>query len=1018
VKAPIFEVTPGSTHDSNALERERARADDNARLAALLTQVVRSSSALMGAPDFEAGLHQWLSQCSSATRAQRASLYDLATHEPTGLRTLRALTEWTHDDATGNVMHRLAAPFVLDPTGAEEAMAAITSGKVYAVHTEDTRSPMREFLQAQGNATVIAVPIFRGGVQWGALSFDHAQRRELNAADVSVLETAAETLAGILDRRDSMQALLAEREQRIAAERERADDNARLAGLLEEVVRGSRALLDAADFEPALLQWLGHFGRATDAIRSTLYDLAIHEPTGLKTARVLCEWSRPGIEGTIPASFAEPVVIDPRGGEEAMAAFTSGQAVTFQTEDSHGVMREFLRAQGNATVIAVPIFVDGVQWGGLSFDHATRRELNRGDLAVLQTAADSLGAVIKRNEVQRQVLAEREQRIAAERERADDNARLAGLLEEVVRGSRALLDAADFEPALLQWLGHFGRATGATRSTLHDIAVHEPTGLKTARMLCEWSYPGVEGSIPVSFARPFVIDPRGGEKAVEAFTAGKPVAVQFEDSKGAMRELLQAQGTATVIAVPIFVDGVQWGGLSFDHATRRELNRGDLAVLQTAADSLGAVIKRNEVQRQVLAERERAAGMRRAGLERANASLRESLVALSQADDESAFVSQSLRRIAAEAGADIAHLFVLAPGSTRLPLRMALRDGELSTQWLDSEPLAFRAGLDAASPHIRRLIDAKPMPFEWSTIEQSLADDRIAPEFLAWHRAQGHRAVALCCLVVGERAIGLVGMAFKSEQAPRPEQLQLVHALSQPLALVLELSHRAQQLRRSSEHQAVLSERQRLAREIHDGIAQSFLGIQMRLTTMGHTQTEAAQQALELARHGLSEARRAVAALRPHELRNRDLPAAVALLLTQMTSGSALAPVLESPARWQRLPVDLEDHLFRIVQEAINNVVKHSRASTVRVELSQAAGELSILVADDGMGFQVSPQGRLLAGCGEAAPNTGFGLESMQQRARLVGAEIEYVSHAGSGTQVLVSMPMPNTAFDDMRADA
>jgi transcriptional regulator with GAF, ATPase, and Fis domain len=211
VKAPIFEVTPGSTHDSNALERERARADDNARLAALLTQVVRSSSALMGAPDFEAGLHQWLSQCSSATRAQRASLYDLATHEPTGLRTLRALTEWTHDDATGNVMHRLAAPFVLDPTGAEEAMAAITSGKVYAVHTEDTRSPMREFLQAQGNATVIAVPIFRGGVQWGALSFDHAQRRELNAADVSVLETAAETLAGILDRRDSMQALLAER---------------------------------------------------------------------------------------------------------------------------------------------------------------------------------------------------------------------------------------------------------------------------------------------------------------------------------------------------------------------------------------------------------------------------------------------------------------------------------------------------------------------------------------------------------------------------------------------------------------------------------------------------------------------------------------------------------------------------------------------------------------------------------------------------------------------------------------
>jgi signal transduction histidine kinase len=627
---------------------------------------------------------------------------------------------------------------------------------------------------------------------------------------------------------------------------------------------------------------------------------------------------------------------------------------------------------------------------------------------VLQTAAETLAGVLDRRDSMQALLAEREQRIAAERERADDNARLAGLLEEVVRGSRALLDAADFEPALLQWLGHFGRATGATRSTLHDIAVHEPTGLKTARMLCEWSQPGVEGSIPVSFARPFVIDPRGGEKAVEAFTSGKPVAVQVEDSEGAMRELLQAQGTATVIAVPIFVDGVQWGGLSFDHATRRELNRGDLAVLQTAADSLGAVIKRNEVQRQVLAERERAADMRRAGLERANASLRESLIALSQADDESAFVSQSLRRIAAEAGADIAHLFVLAPGSSRLPLRMALRDGELSTQWLDSEPLVFRAGLDAASPHIRRLIDAKPMPFEWSTIEQSLSDDRIAPEFLAWHRAQGHRAVALCCLVVGERAIGLVGMAFKSEQAPRPEQLQLVHALSQPLALVLELSHRAQQLRRSSEHEAVLGERQRLAREIHDGIAQSFLGIQMRLATMGDATPAAAQQALDLARHGLTEARRAVAALRPHELHNRDLPTAVGRLLTQLTLGSTLTPALESPARWQPLPLELEDNLFRIVQEAVNNVVKHARARNLRVELSQAGGELSILVADDGIGFDVSARGQLLA-----PASVSFGLECMQQRARLVGADIQYASRRHGGTQVLVSMPIPDNTFDN-----
>jgi signal transduction histidine kinase len=815
-----------STHDSTEVASERARANDNARLAALLTQVVRSSRELMDAPDFEAGLLRWLGQCCGATQAQRATLYDIVIHVPTGMRTLRSLTEWVHEDAVSNIVHSFAEPLVLDPEGAEDAMRAMTSGEVRAVHTEDTRSPMREFLQAQGNATVICVPLFRGGVQWGALSLDHARRRELNAADVSVLQTAADTLAGILDRRDGLHALLAEREQRIAAERHRADENARLAGLLEEVVRGSRALLDAAEFEPALLYWLGQFGRATDAIRCSFYDLVVHELTGLKTARVLCEWSRPGIEGSIAVSFAEPWVIDPRGGEEAMAAFTSGQACAFHTEDSHGPMREFLLKQGNATVIAVPIFVDGVQWGGLSFDHAIRRELNRGDLAVLQTAADSLGAVIKRN----------------------------------------------------------------------------------------------------------------------------------------------------------------------------------------------------EVQREMLAERERAADMRRAGLERANASLRESLVALSRADDESAFVSQSLQHIAKEAGAHLTHLFVLAPGSSLLPLSMALRDGELSTQWLAGEPLAFRTGLDADAPRMRRLAAAKPLPFVWYTIEQGVLDDRIAPETLAWHRSQGHHAVAEHCLVVGERVIGLVGMAFTAERVPSAEQFEQLHALCQPLALVLELSHRAQQLRRSSEYEAVLNERQRLAREIHDGIAQSFIGIQMRLATMGDAKPAAAQQALDLARQGLTEARRAVAALRPLELLNSDLPTAVGRLLTQLTMGSTLAPALEIPARWQRLPIELENHLFRMAQEAINNVLKHARAHHIRVELSQAAGELSILVADDGIGFDVSPEGRLLTPVRpQGTPgqpiavqqSAGFGLEGMQQRARLVGASIQYVSHRKGGTQVLIAMPMPEISSNN-----
>jgi signal transduction histidine kinase len=173
----------------------------------------------------------------------------------------------------------------------------------------------------------------------------------------------------------------------------------------------------------------------------------------------------------------------------------------------------------------------------------------------------------------------------------------------------------------------------------------------------------------------------------------------------------------------------------------------------------------------------------------------------------------------------------------------------------------------------------------------------------------------------------------------------------------------------------------------------------MQLDPLAETQPVAApvSQALSLARHGLNEARRAVAALRPQELLNRDLPSAVERLVNQLTTGSSVRPLIERPAQWRRLPVEVEDHLFRIVQEALNNVMKHAQASSVRVELSQAHDEVSVLVADDGCGVDLRslPAGQ------------GFGFEGMQQRAQLIGAHVEFLSKLREGTQVLVSLNLP-----------
>jgi signal transduction histidine kinase len=996
------------------LAAETQRADDNESLAARLGEVVRSARLLIDADldGFEAALKSWLGVFAQSTEAIRSTFYDLIEHPASGQTTIRALCEWVRDGVEGSMPLSFDQPLLFDPGGNEDGMARITAGQVVATHTCDTTGPTREILEPQGIVTVIIVPIFLDGAQWGCLGLDYAVRRELSNNDVTVLRTAADTLAAVLKRNQAMQAVLAEREQRIAAQQARTQESERLATLLGQVVRSARLLIDADldGFEPALKTWLGEFARATDATRCAFYDLVEHMETGQKTIRALCEWVRDGVEGSIPVSFDHPFVLDPRGAEEAMANIASGQVVAAHTADFTDPMRQYLEQQDNATVITVPIFLDGTQWGCLSLDYAVRRELGTNDVSVLQTAANTLAAVLKRNQAMQAALTEREQRIAAQQARADDSERRVMLLGHVVRGSRALIDAGldGFEAALHQWLGSFGQATEAIRCTFYDIVDHEPSGLRTARALSEWVRQGVGGSVPVSFAQPHVIDPRGAEDMMAAMTSGQVAVFHTRDTASPMREFLEQQGNQTVIAVPIIVGGQPWGSLSFDHALHREPGPDDIAVLQTAADTLAAVLNRNASLRAELAEREARVELQRSRvteLSKANEVMRLSLDALAESQDEDLFVQRTLLELNSNAGARTTYLFRCSATDSMLHLLGSAQGGVFSRDGQVGDPPLFKQG-HFLPPLVLQEMMANPVPV-WRRFDAATAAETYCPDILDWHVRLGNAANAKQALMVGKRCVGVVAMVFDHAEPLSPVQQELQCTLGHALALALELARLAREAKRGAAQAAVLGERNRLAREIHDGIAQSFLAIQMQLDAVAQTQSVAApiSQALSLARHGLNEARRAVAALRPQALLNRDLPDAVERLLNQLTMGSDVQPLIERPAQWQPLPADVEDHLFRIVQEALNNVMKHAQASRVRVELSQSQDEVNVLVADDGRGFDV----RTLPA------DQGFGFEGMQQRALLIGARVEFLSQPRKGTQVLVSLNLPPDSVDKPR---
>jgi signal transduction histidine kinase len=203
----------------------------------------------------------------------------------------------------------------------------------------------------------------------------------------------------------------------------------------------------------------------------------------------------------------------------------------------------------------------------------------------------------------------------------------------------------------------------------------------------------------------------------------------------------------------------------------------------------------------------------------------------------------------------------------------------------------------------------------------------------------------------------------------------------------------------------VLEERARLAREIHDTLAQGFVGISSQLdavalTLNGHL--DVARQHLDLARkmarHSLTEARRSVMDLRASALEGYDLPAALSQAARQWTAGSLVQVHVDVAGGTRPLPEEMEQHLLRIAQEAVANTIKHARASEVRIRLEMETGRLRLSVADDGQGFEQTEAFSELGG--------HFGLLGMRERAERLGGELELHSAPGHGTEVEVKVPL------------
>lgn len=264
------------------------------------------------------------------------------------------------------------------------------------------------------------------------------------------------------------------------------------------------------------------------------------------------------------------------------------------------------------------------------------------------------------------------------------------------------------------------------------------------------------------------------------------------------------------------------------------------------------------------------------------------------------------------------------------------------------------------------------------------------------------RAALYVPLVLRDHAIGVVTAQDKRGGDPRfnHDDLRLAEVFAQRASVAVDLSHRVAQdaLRRVVSAQE--AERRRLARELHDETGQALTSILLGLRAVEEAEGEpqlgeAIKEVRDLVRSTLRDVRRLAVELRPTALDDFGLVPALERLTDSFAEQTGISVDFQASLTAGRLPTEIETALYRIVQESLTNIVKHARAGSVSVVLTRKEDAVSVVVEDDGIGFE---PGRPRDG--------GLGLLGMQERVALLGGRLAIESRPGAGTTFVAEVPL------------
>jgi signal transduction histidine kinase len=257
--------------------------------------------------------------------------------------------------------------------------------------------------------------------------------------------------------------------------------------------------------------------------------------------------------------------------------------------------------------------------------------------------------------------------------------------------------------------------------------------------------------------------------------------------------------------------------------------------------------------------------------------------------------------------------------------------------------------------------------------------------------------VLLVPLFVGGRLEGAIGLRFTQIKPFRAEEVELAQALANQATLAMQLTR----LSVVSREAAVIAERNRMARDIHDTLAQGFTGVIVQLEAAADANSKGlAAEAINhvnragyVARESLKEARRSVRSLRPQALEEKSLCEALDESILKSTAGTMIQSRFTVQGQSRLLPPEWDENLLRIGQEVLTNALRHAHASEFEVLATFASNEFSLELRDNGLGFDTT------------ARHDGLGILGIKERVGIMGGKLSIESSAGQGTTILIVLP-------------